>query len=131
MVNITDKIKVIHAAGVNELTEKENQLINRLLNEYYIRIQRQLKNFASFEFHIKEYEKAGKGNIEKAKKKKFSVHVRVDATNVFEADYADWDLARVIHKVMNKLMNEIEHKLHSSDQHHKERKLQQVRERER
>jgi hypothetical protein len=132
--NISDKIKIIHAKGVEELTEKETQLVNRLLNEYYVRIQRQLKNFTSMEFHVKEYEKAGKGRqkmeeSEKKKKKKFSIHIRIDANKVFESDYADWDLARAIHKALNKLMNQIEHEFHVSDQHDKFRKPQNVRKR--
>ena len=132
--NISNKIKIIHAKGVEQLTEKETQLVNRLLNEYYTRIQRQLKNFTSMEFHVKEYEKAGKGkkkmeDSEKKKKKKFSIHIRVDSTKVFEADYTDWDLARAIHKTLNKLMNQIEHQFHVSDQHDKSRKPQNVKKR--
>jgi len=111
-------IGIIHAKGVDLLTEKEKQLTNRLLNEYYVRIQRQIKNLTVFSFDLKEYKKEGKA-------KKFSVHIRVEApTRIFEADYADWDLARTIHKVLNKLMNEIEKRLHSSDQHLRVRKSQ-------
>jgi len=111
-------IGVIHAKGVDLLNEKEKQLVNRLLNEYYSRIQRQIKNLTSFNFDLKKYEKEGKAQ-------KFSIHIGVEApTGIFEADYADWDLARTIHKILNKLMNEIEKRLHSSDQHLKIRKPQ-------
>lgn len=122
-MKISDKIKIIHAAGTSEITERQKQLINRLLNEYYKKIQRQLKNQASIEFHIKTYEKEGKAH-------KFSIHARVDSPlKPIEADYADWDLARAIHKTMNKLMNEIEHLTHASDQHDKIRRAQKVRKR--
>jgi len=124
-----DKINIIYGSGINQLTEKEKSLVNRLLNEYYLRIQRQLKNLTFLEFNTKEYEKTGKGKIEKNKAKKYSVHVKIFSTRVFEADYADWDLARAVHKVMNKLMNEIEHKFHASEQHLKIRRPQQVRKR--
>ena len=156
-MNIKDKIKIIHASGTELLTEKQKQLINRLLNEYYKRIQRQLKNQVSIEFHVKTYEHADKGggrvnefarvsreggrvsNNEqtresgtnapiKNKKQKYSIHARVDSSlKPIEADYADWELERATHIVMNKLMNEIEHALHSSDQHDKVRRLQQKR----
>lgn len=115
--------KIIHATGTEKLTEKEKFLVNKLLNEYYERIQRQLKNQIFLECNIKEHETTGK--ISKARK--YSVHVKISGTKVFEADYADWDLARAVHKTMNKLMNEIEHKFHSSEQHLKIRKPQQVR----
>ena len=106
-------IKIIHAAGIDTLNEKQKQLVNRLLNEYYKKVQRQLKNEVFFEFHIKNYEKDGKS-------KKFSIQIKVVVgIQVFEAKASDWDLARTIHKVMNKVMNEIEHKLHVSDQHSK------------
>ena len=86
-----------------------------------------LKNLVSFEFHIKKYEKTEK----ESKMKKASVHCKVDsAAGVFEADYADWDLARCVHKVMNKIINEIEHKMHSSDQHDRVRRSQKIRERD-
>ena len=117
MPKMENKINIIHATGVEELTEKEKQLVNKLLNEYYIKIQKRLKNMSSLEFRVKEYGKSGERWL--TKKKKFSIHVKINSDKFYEADYADWDLARTIHKVMNKLMNEIEHKLHSSDQHRK------------
>jgi len=108
-------IKIIHAKGVELLNEREKQLVNRLLNEYYGKIHRQLKNEVSFEVHIKTYQKEGKA-------KKFSINVRaVFGRAVFEANADDWDLARCVHKVMNKIMNEIEHKFHVSDQGRKGR----------
>ena len=111
-------IGIIHVKGIDLLSEKEKQLITHLLNEYSVRIQRQIKNITSFNFDLKKYEKTGK-------MQKFSVHARVKGlTGSFEADYGDWDLARTIHKVFNKLMNEIEKRLHISDQHLKTRKPQ-------
>ena len=130
MIDITDKIKIIHASGTSAITEKQKQLINRLLNEYYQKIQKQLKNEVFLEINIKLYEKAGKPATKPGKSNKFSIHIRIDSSaKTFEADYADWDLARTIHKVMNKIINEIEHNFHSSDQHNKIRMSQQVRKR--
>jgi hypothetical protein len=112
---------IINLKGVEMLSEKEKQLTNRLLNEYYKRIKRQLKNFTSIEAHIKEYEKPGKDK----KARKFSFHVKAIApTQIFEGDASDWDFARTLHKGLNKLMNRIEGALHSSDQHSKERRPQ-------
>jgi len=116
-------IKIIHLAGVDTLKERQKQLVNRLLNEYYPRIQRQLKNFTSFEVDIKNYKKEGK-------QKKFSINLKVVVpTRIFKANAIDWDLARALHNVLNKIMNEIESKMHSSNQHSKIRRLQKNRER--
>lgn len=108
-------IKIIHAANVEVLTERQKQIVNRLLNEYYRKIKRQLKNEVFFEVHIKVHEKEGK-------RKKFNIHVDVVNAIRFGATADDWDLARAVHKVLNKIMNEIEHGLHSSDQHGKIKK---------
>jgi hypothetical protein len=111
-------MNIIRLTNGELLTEREKQLANRLLNEYYPRIQKRLKNVTSLEAHIKEYEKPGK--LKKAHK--FSFHVKAIApTQVFEADSFDWDFARTVHKALNKLMNRIERNFHSSDQHPKER----------
>jgi len=137
--------EIINIRGIDVLDEKQKQLVNRLLNEYYLRILRMIKNLTVFEAHIKAYEavepsKGKEGHVEKSRKKgillkkgkdkEFSFSIRiVSPAAVFKADYADWDLARVIHKVMNKMINEIEHKLHSEDQHEKIRRPQNVRKR--
>jgi len=105
--------KLIHITGIETLNEKQKQLVNRLFNLYYKKVKRQLKNEVSFEVHIKSYEKEGKAN-------KFSINVRVVVgREVFEANADDWDLSRSIHKVMKKIMSEIEHKLHVSNQRDK------------
>ena len=106
-------MEAIEVKGAEFLTEKEKALSNKILNEYYVRIQRQLKNMASLRLHVKEYQKEGK-------RRKYSMRVEAIApTRKFEANSFDWDFARALHKVLNKLRNEIEHKLHSSDQYPK------------
>ena len=60
----------IQIKGTNILTEDEKKLANKLLNEYYPKIQRQIKNIISLQVHIKEYEKNGK-------RKKYSINVKI------------------------------------------------------
>jgi len=103
-------IKFIHANGTEILNEKEKQLVNKLLNEYYKKIHRQLKNEVSLEAHIKAHDVS-------KRQKKFNIHIDVVNSFKFGATADDWDLARAIHKVMKKIMSEIEHKLHVSKQH--------------
>lgn len=103
----------IEVKGADLLSEQEKILANKILNEYYPRIQRMLKNLTSLRLYVKEYDKGGKRH-----KYSFNIEV-VSATQKFEANASDWDFARTLHKVLNKAMSEIEHKLHSSDQHDK------------
>jgi len=137
---------IINISGIDILDEKKKQIFNRLLNEYYPRIYRQIKNITVFEGNIKAYEKVapskGEGPdggdkvrakgvfVKKGKDKKYSFSLKVvNPAGVFKADYADWDFTRVIHKVLNKMMNEIEGKLHSSDKYDKVRMEQMKRRR--
>ena len=104
-------MEAIEVKGVEILTEREKRLSNKLLNEYYLRVQRQLKNFTSLRLHVKEYKKEGKS-------KKYSMRIEaISPARKFEANASDWDFSRTLHKVLNKVISEIEHTIHSSDQH--------------
>jgi len=101
----------IEINGIGLLNEQEKKKANKLLNEYYPKIQRQIKNTTSLRVYIKEYEK--KGN-----RKKYSINIDVvTPAGIFKVKEFDWDFARTLHKVLNKIMSEIEHKLHVSEQH--------------
>ncbi len=103
----------IEIKGIDILTEEEKRLANKLLNEYYPKIQRQIKNIISLKVHIKEYKKEGR-------RKKYSINIKIiNSTDVFEANADDWDFARTMHKILKKIENEIENRLHSSEQHPK------------
>lgn len=116
--------EAISVRGIENLSEEQKKLVDKLLEEYYNRIQRQLKNITSLEVYIKEYKIVGKEN----KEKKFSIHIRVmSSTKNFEGDASDWDLAKTLHKALNKIMNEIEHRFHPSEQHSSIRRPQKER----
>ncbi len=101
----------IEINGIELLNDEEKKIANKLINEYYPKIQRQIKNTLSLRVHFKEYEKQGK-------RKKYSINVEASSpTKEFDASSDDWDFARAIHKVFNKIINQIEHALHSSEQH--------------
>ena len=105
----------IEFTGTELLTGTEKATANKLINEYYGKIQRELKNPTILKVHVKEHEKDGN-------RKKYSINVQaIIAKKVFQANAFDWDIARTLHKVMKSIENEIEHKLHSSDQHPKQR----------
>ena len=101
----------VQTVGFDVLSLSDKKDFQRLLDEYALKIERQLKNIDSFIIHLKEHGKGGK-------RKKYSIHVRVTApTHTIEADAADWDFLRTVHKVFNKLGEEIEHTFHIRDQH--------------
>ncbi len=109
-------MELIQIKGIKNLIDEEKKLFNKLLNEYYPKIQRKLKNIIFLEVHIKKYEKDGK-------RKKYTINIKVvDGANVFEANAHNWDFARTMHKVLKKIENEIESRFHSSEQHPKAKK---------
>ena len=85
------------------LEEEEKPTVNKLVDEYFSKIQREIKN-ASLIVQFKKYNKEGR-------RAKYSIHARVDAPSIIcSAEASDWDLARTLHKVFNKVQNEIKHK---------------------
>jgi hypothetical protein len=104
-------MKEIQVSGTEMLDEKEKEEINKILNNYFPKIQRSVKNPATLKVHIKEYKKEGKG-------KKYSISSEIKFSDKkVTSDSWDWDLAKAIHKSMIKIENEIEHKFHSSNQY--------------
>jgi len=100
----------IEINGIELLNDEERKIANKLLNEYYPKIQRQIKNITSLRAYVKKYDKNGRI--------KYSIDVDVVAPgNIFQTKAFDWTLAKTLHKVLNKMMNKIEHTLHSSEQH--------------
>jgi len=104
-------MKNIEITNIELLDEKEKNTAEKLFQEYYNKIQRQIKNKeAILKVDIEEYSKGGK-------RKKYDIAVKIEfATNVFRSKAFDWNFSRAVHKVMNKIIGEIEHKLHVSEQ---------------
>jgi ribosome-associated translation inhibitor RaiA len=100
----------IQVVGVDLLDEKEKAIANKLINEYYTKIVRELKNLTSVVVHLKLHSKGGKN-------KKFDIRVKAIApTRIFESQESDWDLARTLHRVFKNMERQIEHKLHTDEQ---------------
>lgn len=107
-------MEAIQYIGIEQLTPEERATLDKLSAEYYGTIQRSLKNLTSVIVHIKEYKKEGK-------RKKYAISVRAVApTVIFEEKHAaDWDFARTLHKAFKNIERQIQHKLHTDDQHNK------------
>lgn len=95
--------------GAELLSEKERKIADKLVKEYYEKIKRQIKKDFTLKINFKEYETDGKN-------KKYSINAEVFSSKKFSASDADWDFARTLHKVMIKLINQIEHDFHASEQ---------------
>lgn len=100
-------IEIINA---DILTEKEKEIADKLLEEYYFKIKRMIKKKFLLKINFKEYEKDGK-------KVKYSINAEaIFSGKMIGSSSWDYDLARTIHKAMKKLETEIEHKFKVSEQ---------------
>ena len=101
----------IQLAGMDELQPAEIPLVNKLVNEYHEKLQRELSNMTSLQVHIKCYDKEGS-------KRKFSINAKAVApTQIFSSTKAqDWDLARTLHKCFKDLERQIRHRLKTDEQ---------------
>lgn len=85
------------------LGDEEKPVLNRLVREYYVKISRKLHN-PKLILKFKKYKAEGK-------RAKYSIHCRVDSPSLLAvAEAYDWDFATAMHKVMRKVINEINHK---------------------
>lgn len=99
----------LQTIGFEILTPNTRNEFQKLFDEYSKKIGRRLKDTESFRVHLKEYNLGGKT--------KFSIHVLASYSGkTIEADAADWDLKRTIHKAFHKIEEQVEHLFHVSDQ---------------
>ena len=103
--------------GIKDLKENKKYMLNKIVNNYYNKISRMLKNDFTLKISVKEYATAGKGKKEDKKTKKFSIKAQVlGVARNLETHDADWDLNRTTHSVLKKMLKEIEHQFRVSEQ---------------
>ena len=101
----------IQVKGMEVLDEKEKKVSEKLFGEYYTKLQRKIKNPLSLKIYVKEYNTEGK-------RKKYSLNVEaVSSGKAFKANSHEWDFATAIHQVFTKILTQVEHEFHVSDQH--------------
>jgi ribosome-associated translation inhibitor RaiA len=101
--------------GVDALSENEKKEVEEILNDSYEKIKRKTKTDFLLKVVVKGYSKNPEN---KEKRKKYSVQAQISgAVRNFEASANDWDLRKVLHMVVQKLEQEVEHAFHSSEQH--------------
>lgn len=104
----------IQIIGIKDLDDMEIESVNRLANRYFGKLQREIKKVNSIAVHIKSYDKKGR-------EKKYSVHIKVIApTKIFvSTKNYDWDLNKALHESFRDVIRQMQHRLHTDDQHDK------------
>jgi len=93
---------------LNLLDHDEKDILMAIVSRHSKKLDRALPG-ANLMFHVKLHEIGGR--------MKYSLHSRVKVgKEMLAAEAADWDLNRTTHKVMEKLMNSVEHTLHTEGQ---------------
>lgn len=91
-----DKCDDFEKARINDLTQKHIKKLSRDIKDYILIMK------------IKKHS-AIKKSIDKSVK--YSIHIKIEFPNILiNASYADWDLKRTVHRVFEKIQNEIKHK---------------------
>lgn len=104
-------MKEVEIKGSEKLTKEEQEIANKILNNFHPKIQRIVKAPLSLKLYVKEYEKDGKG-----KKYSTNLEIRFSGKKMTSSSF-DYNLSKAIRDSLTKIENEIEHKFHSSEQH--------------
>ena len=113
-------INIIKYIGLNDLDDLEQSTVKSIIEGNYEKIHRLTRNITNLTVHVKIYEK-------REAAKKYSIHLRAESpTQIFTVNNADWDLARVLHKSIEGMVTEIEHKLKTTPQRDKELELKKI-----
>ena len=103
--------------GLEALSDNEKEEVSRILESSYEKIKRKTKVDFFLKLMIKAHSKVDKKE-RRNKDKKYGIRANISGTlRQFDASADDWDLHKAVHKVMQKLENEVEHVFHSSEQH--------------
>jgi|SRR3989338_7570842 len=102
--------------GIELLDDAEKLELDKEVKRYSEKIKWKTKSDFILKLVIKVY---SRDKENKVKRKKYSIQGTIKGeTHTFEASADDWDFNKVVHMVFDKLLVEVEHKYHSSEQHH-------------
>ncbi len=103
----------IEFEGAEELNESERFQLDKIAESYLNKIRRKIKNDFLLRIKLKEYHRDGK----KDKAHKFSIKAQIKTSTIgIDSEAHDWDLNRTLHAALDKLLSEIEHRFHVSEQ---------------
>jgi hypothetical protein len=105
----------IEIRGIEFLNESQKQELDKETAKYKEKLKWKTKSDFVLKLVIKEY--AHKAEDKDNKRKKYSLQAQIKgATHSFESSADDWDFNKAVHKIFEKLLNEVEHYYHSSEQ---------------
>lgn len=95
----------------NDLGEGDKDLIHKISDEFYPKIERVLKDISSFDVHVKCSKKDG--NV-----KRYIINAKIIAPkNIFDIETEGYNLAKAVREVFVKILSSIESKCHTSTYH--------------
>lgn len=104
----------IEIKGIEGLSESEKQELNKEIETYKEKIKWKTKSDFVLKLDIRSYNKSPEN---KTKSKRYTIRAEIKGqTQTFEASVEEWDFNKAVHKIFDKLINEVEHKYHSSEQ---------------
>jgi len=105
----------VEIKGSELLTDSEKWELNKEIETYSEKIKWKTKSEFVLKLVIKEHSKKPSDND--TKRRKYSIQAQIKGeTHTFEASVDDWDFNKASHKIFEKLLNEVEHYYHSSEQ---------------
>ncbi len=99
-------LKIAYGKGAEYLDSDDKLILDKLTGEYYEKINRHIGSEpVVFEIYLKCHKKEGNT-------KRYNIEVRfLSGKFRFDTDSDEWKLSDAIHRAMDKLMSEIEHKV--------------------
>ena len=107
--------------GEEQLNETEKFELDKLMNSYLEKIKRATRSQYVLKLAIKKYMKGREDK--KDAKARYSLAAEMKGeSQFFEASSEEWDFNKAVHRLFKKLLTEIEHKYHASEQRGSSRK---------
>lgn len=101
--------KEVEITGFDLLNESEKKDAVMIVEEGFKKLKKKLKEASRLKIRIKVYSPEGK-------KRKFSLDLELFfGSSHFKADSVEWDFAKAVHKGLEKLNTQVEHKFHVSE----------------
>jgi len=103
-------MSTVRFIGLNTFDSTDQSIIKTLCTRYMEKLERDLNPQFKLSFHCKRYRAQGKP------KHSFHARIQMHTKLIVHSQATDWDLRRTVHKVMQKLERELQHKYKTEGQ---------------
>jgi len=98
----------IRFIGLEDFNINERAIINEIVPKHSKKISRSMEDYVL----ILKFKKHSTANKRIDESVKFSMHAKIESPKmIISSSYADWDLRRTLHKTLEKLQKEVDHKV--------------------